>query len=75
MARASAAAVLPVHGQVLAPAKLLGRVFCNYAQDLEYMVWTQNDGRLMGYVAGPVHTNVWDWWVAVHHNIGIGGAP
>ena len=52
-----------------------GRVFCNYTQGLEYMVWTQNDGRLMGYVAGPVHTNVWDWWVAVHHNIGIGGAP
>ncbi len=51
------------------------RVFCNYTQGLEYMVWTQNDGRLMGYVAGPVHTNVWDWWVAVHHNIGIGGAP
>jgi len=22
-----------------------------------------------------VHANVWDWWVAVHHNIGIGGAP
>jgi len=22
-----------------------------------------------------VHTNVWDWWVAVHHNIGIGAAP
>jgi serine/threonine-protein kinase len=52
-----------------------GRVFCNYTQGLEYMVWTQNDGRMMGYVAGPVHTNVWDWWVAVHHNIGIGGAP
>jgi hypothetical protein len=52
-----------------------GRVFCNYTQGLEYMVWTQNDGRLMGYVAGPVHTDVWDWWVAVHHNIGIGGVP
>ena len=52
-----------------------GRVFCNYTQGLEYMVWTQNDGHLMGYVAGLVHTDVWDWWVAVHHNIGIGGAP
>ena len=52
-----------------------GRVFCNYTQGLEYMVWTQNDGRLMGYVAGLVHTDVWNWWVAVHHNIGIGGAP
>ena len=52
-----------------------GRVFCNYTQGLEYMVWTQNDGRMMGYVAGPVHTNVWNWWVAVHHNIGISAAP
>jgi hypothetical protein len=52
-----------------------GRVFCNYAQGLEYMVWTQNDGRLMGYAAGPVHATVWTWWVAVHHNIGLGGAP
>jgi serine/threonine protein kinase len=52
-----------------------GRVFCNYTQGLEDMVWTQNDGRLMGYVAGPVHANVWTWWVAVHHNIGISGAP
>jgi hypothetical protein len=52
-----------------------GRVFCNYTQGLEYMVWTQDDGHLMGYAAGPVHANVWTWWVAVHHNIGIGGAP
>ncbi len=52
-----------------------GRVFCNYTQGLEYMIWTQNDGHLMGYVAGPVHTSVWDWWVAVHHNIGIGAGP
>ncbi len=52
-----------------------GRVFCTYTQGLEYMVWTQNDGHLMGYVAGPVHANVWTWWVAVHHNIGIGASP
>jgi hypothetical protein len=52
-----------------------GRVFCNYTQGLEYMVWTQNDGHLMGYVAGQVHTDVWNWWVGVHHNIGIGGSP
>jgi hypothetical protein len=52
-----------------------GRVFCNYTQGLEYMVWTQDDGHLLAYVAGPVHTDVWNWWVAVHHNIGIGGAP
>ncbi len=49
-----------------------GRVFCDYTQGSEYMVWTQNDGHLMGYVAGPVHGDVWIWWVAVHHNIGLG---
>ena len=52
-----------------------GRVFCTYAEGQEYMVWTQNDGHLMGYVAGRVHTDVWDWWVRIHHNIGIGGSP
>jgi hypothetical protein len=52
-----------------------GRVFCNYTQGLEYMAWTQNDGHLMAYVAGPVHGDVWNWWVAVHHNIGFGSAP
>src|SRR5262249_48871045 len=50
-----------------------GRVFCNYTGGREYMVWTQNDGHLMGYVAGPVHGDVWTWWVHLHHNIGFGG--
>jgi serine/threonine protein kinase len=52
-----------------------GRVFCIYTGGLESMVWTQNDGHLMGYVAGPVHGDVWTWWVHVHHSIGIGGTP
>jgi Protein kinase domain len=50
-----------------------GRVFCNYTQGLEYMVWTNNDSRMMGTVAGPVHGDVWTWWVAVHHDLSIGG--
>ena len=50
-----------------------GRVFCNFTQGLEYMVWTQNDGHLLGYVAGAMHTDVWNWWVAVHHDISLGG--
>ena len=54
--------------------KAAGRVFCNYTQGLEYMVWTQNDGHVMGVVAGPVHGDVWNWWVSIHHNIGLGGA-
>jgi hypothetical protein len=50
-----------------------GRVFCNFTQGLEYMVWTANDGHLMGYVAGAVHGDVWNWWVAVHHDLSLGG--
>ena len=51
-----------------------GRVFCTYTQGLEYMVWTDNDGLMMGYVAGPVHEDVWNWWVAVHHDLTPGGS-
>ena len=50
-----------------------GRVFCNFTQGLEYMVWTNNDSHLMGYVAGAVHADVWNWWVAVHHDLSLGG--
>jgi hypothetical protein len=63
-----------IRGQVT-DDQAAGRVFCNYTQGLEYMAWTQNDGHLLGYVAGPIHTDVWNWWVRVHHNIGIGGSP
>jgi hypothetical protein len=56
-------------------AQAAGRVFCNFTQGNEYMVWTQDDGHLMAIVAGPVHEDVWNWWVAVHHNIGFGGSP
>ncbi|HTQ90465.1 MAG TPA: protein kinase, partial [Streptosporangiaceae bacterium] len=48
-----------------------GRVSCTYTGGVEYLVWTQNDGNMMGYVYGPVHTNVWNWWVPVHLNIGL----
>ena len=50
-----------------------GRVFCTYTQGLEWMVWTVNDGRMLGYVAGPVHEDVWTWWVTVHHDLTPGG--
>ena len=28
-------------------------------------------GNMLGYVYGPVHGDVWNWWVPVHHNIGL----
>jgi hypothetical protein len=26
-------------------------------------------------VAGPVHEDVWTWWLNIHHNIGFAGMP
>jgi hypothetical protein len=55
-----------------------GRVFCAMTDGAqEDMVWTQDDGQLMGWVAGAPHEDVWTWWMAVHHNLVLGraGAP
>ena len=30
---------------------------------------------MLRWVAGPVHKDVWNWWVGVHHNIGFVGVP
>jgi Protein kinase domain len=56
-------------------AQAAGRVFCTFSNTQENFVWTQDDGHLLGYVAGPVHEDVWNWWVGVHHNIGFAGSP
>ena len=56
-------------------AKAAGRVFCTFGSGQESFVWTQDDGHLLGYVVGPVHEDVWNWWVGVHHNIGFVGSP
>ena len=47
-----------------------GRVFCTMIGGAqENIVWTQDDGMMLGWVAGEPHEDVWDWWVAVHHNV------
>jgi serine/threonine protein kinase len=56
-------------------AQAAGRVFCNFNSGAENFVWTQDDGHLLGWVSGPVHEDVWNWWVGVHHNIGFAGSP
>jgi hypothetical protein len=56
-------------------AQAAGRVFCTFSSGQESFVWTQDDGHLLGYAAGPVHEDVWNWWVGVHHNIGFAGSP
>ena len=59
---------------MVSDAQAAGRVFCNFNDAQENFVWTQDDGHLLGYVAGPVHEDVWHWWVGFHHNIGFAGS-
>ena len=52
----------------------VGRVFCITLDGTqEEMVWTQDDGHLLGTLFGVDHEAVWYWWTAVHHNIVFGG--
>jgi hypothetical protein len=52
-----------------------GRVFCNLTNGQESFVWTQNSGNLLAVAVGPVHEDVWNWWVNIHHNIGFASSP
>lgn len=58
-------------------AAAAGRVFCVSPDDgsQEEMAWTQDNGRMLGLVAGPDHEAVWQWWSQVHHNIVLSTPP
>ncbi len=58
----------------LADDKAAGRVFCTYSNSELHLVWTQNDGRLLGVLIGGPHANTWYWWYGVHHSIDFTGA-
>jgi hypothetical protein len=53
-----------------------GRVFCVFLDTgTEDIVWTQDNGNLLGVVSGGPHADVWYWWSAVHHSIALDGKP
>ena len=52
-----------------------GRVYCTFNNSLLHIVWTQNDGHLLGMLSGAPHANTWDWWKGVHHSIDLPGSP
>jgi len=52
-----------------------GRVFCIYTEGYQYFVWTDDDGRMLGVVAGYPHTSTWPWWHDVHHDMAVHGMP
>jgi hypothetical protein len=51
-----------------------GRMFCTFSNDLLYLVWTQDDGRLLGELAGSPHLDAYLWWHNVHHVIPLPGS-
>jgi hypothetical protein len=56
--------------------KAAGRVFCLFTgSGTEDIVWTQDNGNLLGVVSGGPHADVWYWWSAVHHSIALDGKP
>jgi hypothetical protein len=40
-----------------------------------YLVSTQDDGRLLGELAGAPHLDAYLWWHNVHHVIALPGSP
>jgi hypothetical protein len=52
-----------------------GRLFCTFDNDQLHLLWTQNDGRLLGELSGAPHYDAYVWWRQVHHEIALPGAP
>ncbi len=52
-----------------------GRIFCTFNNGLLYLLWTQNDGRVLGELAGAPHLDAYNWWHNVHHVIALAGSP
>jgi len=55
-------------------AQAAGRMYCTFNNDLLYVVWTQDDGRLLGELAGAPHLDAYLWWHNVHHVIALPGS-
>jgi hypothetical protein len=56
-----------------AETQAAGRTFCYLnSAGQEYVVWTQNAGRLLAWVSGGPHAEVLVWWSGVHHDIYLG---
>lgn len=55
--------------------KAAGRVYCTFDDSDLYLVWTQDDGRVLGELSGAPHVDAYVWWRQVHHSIVIPGTP
>ena len=55
--------------------KAAGRVYCTFEDNDLYLVWTQDDGRVLGGLSGAPHVDAYVWWRQVHHSIVMPGSP
>lgn len=58
----------------LGERQLAGRVYCTIVQGGNAeVVWTMNDGMMLGIAIGAPHEDVYRWWRRVHHQITLSG--
>ena len=50
-----------------------GRLFCTFSNSILTIVWTQDSGRMLGFLQGSPHEDAFYWWRGVHHNIDLTG--
>ncbi len=55
--------------------KAAGRVYCTFEDSDLYLVWTQDDGRILGELSGAPHVDAYVWWRQVHHSVVMPGTP
>lgn len=55
--------------------KAAGRVYCTFNDSDLYLVWTQDDGHVMGELSGAPHVDAYVWWRQVHHSVVMPGSP
>lgn len=55
--------------------KAAGRVYCTFDDSDLYLVWTQDDGRMLGELSGAPHVDAYVWWRQVHHSVVMPGSP
>jgi serine/threonine-protein kinase len=50
-----------------------GRLYCTFDNSMLHLVWTQDDGNLLGELSGAPHTDAYVWWRKVHHSVVLPG--
>ena len=60
-------------GMLNSGTQAAGRLFCTLNGSILTMVWTQDAGRMLGFLQGSPHEDAFYWWRGVHHNIDLTG--